>query len=573
MKYIIIILLNSFLFISLLKGEGFCSVQANCIVEVNDEGRDSDILSCSLKNMNNLTVYAPHVLTKEGELKEYWSDKKTVCNVMEWMNDNLKSLSKMDGVINSFDKPTILTLNMIHSAGTLTGNSYINSNLYIDIDKKNEKGIEYVDKFSLEECDFEKDDICESSSDGNDLEILKKFQVVHEMFHFIQDKTALKLKHKWVNEGTARMFEDVVYDINNSYMKKEYTPFYRAPYIPNILENLTSEKTAYKTFAFWKLIQEKCTLDMKKMLNNPLQNLNTMSESCTKLPNIIDDKLANLFFYYNWAILYKEDFSLIDEGEPSVNLFQRRLEIVNQKEFQKTLDMKNKIGSFVPKYGAKSFIINADVISKSNKEGNLTLSIKTDKPLTVVGIRLNSNNESRITEFNDKFDFITKTNIIKEYNLTEEDREGGLFVTLLNTTEEEINILDMNLTYKRFSRDDEHNIVTDHERGLMWQDETDTWLDSWYGARRHCTALTLGDYGDWRVPTYDELIHILDLDGEDSYRYEIFEHLGPVGYWSLDRNGGVFPGSESARVVNFGLATWIWINTSSQMNTRCVRTK
>ena len=143
---------------------------------------------------------------------------------------------------------------------------------------------------------------------------------------------------------------------------------------------------------------------------------------------------------------------------------------------------------------------------------------------------------------------------------------------LLNATREEVNILDINIT-SRFERDDEHNIVTDHQRGLMWQDETNTWLDSWYGAGRHCTALTLGDYDDWRVPTYDELIHILDLDGEDSYRYEIFEHLGPVGYWSLDTNGGVFPDSESARVVNFGLATWIWINTSAQMNTRCVRTK
>ncbi len=31
--------------------------------------------------------------------------------------------------------------------------------------------------------------------------------------------------------------------------------------------------------------------------------------------------------------------------------------------------------------------------------------------------------------------------------------------------------------------------------------------------------------------------------------------------------------SQVARVVNFGLATWIDISTSSHMNTRCVRTK
>ncbi len=106
----------------------------------------------------------------------------------------------------------------------------------------------------------------------------------------------------------------------------------------------------------------------------------------------------------------------------------------------------------------------------------------------------------------------------------------------------------------RFQRDDTNNIVTDNKMQLQWQDTAETWLDSWYGANRHCENLTLGSLDDWRVPTYNELIQIIDRDGPP-YRYEIFEHLGPVGYWSTKREG-IYPTTEVTRVVNFGLSTW-----------------
>ncbi len=123
----------------------------------------------------------------------------------------------------------------------------------------------------------------------------------------------------------------------------------------------------------------------------------------------------------------------------------------------------------------------------------------------------------------------------------------------------------------RFKRDHINDIVTDYKIDLQWQDTQYTWLDSWYGAVRHCTNLTLGGYDDWRLPDYNELIQILDLDGPP-YIYDIFEHLGQVGHWTTQREG-VSLNTEVARVVNFQLATWIDIKTSYHMNTRCVRTK
>ncbi len=122
----------------------------------------------------------------------------------------------------------------------------------------------------------------------------------------------------------------------------------------------------------------------------------------------------------------------------------------------------------------------------------------------------------------------------------------------------------------RFERDAENAIVIDFKTGLEWQDESATWLDSWYGGRQHCETLLLGGYDDWRLPTFNELVEIVDPKGPP-YVYDTFEYLREIGYWSLDKQG-VFPDTEEAKVLNFKRATWIFINTSQQMNTRCVRT-
>ena len=438
MKYIIIILINSFLFTNLLMAEKFCESQANCLIVTSDKTNNaSDTLSCKLTSLNTLTMKANHVLTKEGKLKHYWDDNKTVCDVLGWINDGINSLDKMDGIVTSLNKPTTINLNLKHVFGQLTANSYKGLQLDIDIDKQGENAIDYIDDFSVETCNFD-DDFCDAVSDGNDLVSVRPFQTVHEMFHFIQEQTAT-LKYKWVNEGTARMFEDVVYDDGNSYLNEAYKPFYRKPYIPNILENLVSDKSAYKTFGIWKLIQEKCTLDMHKMLTKPLINFNTIAQSCSQLPNILEDKLANLFLYYNWAILYKEDFSLIDTNEPKANLFPKRLEKINNKDFKGTLDMKYIVNGTIPAYGAKSFLITHETL-KGDTDMNLTF--KSDGDLKLVAVRVKEDGNSDV---NDNF-VMDGSN--QTYKLTELDKAGGLFVTLVNSTGVEIKILDLKFKKK-----------------------------------------------------------------------------------------------------------------------------
>ena len=64
--------------------------------------------------------------------------------------------------------------------------------------------------------------------------------------------------------------------------------------------------------------------------------------------------------------------------------------------------------------------------------------------------------------------------------------------------------------YQRFTRLDT-GIVTDHEYGLQWQDDTNH-TDEWLGAIDYCENLTLGGYDDWRMPNINELSFIIDTE-------------------------------------------------------------
>jgi hypothetical protein len=111
------------------------------------------------------------------------------------------------------------------------------------------------------------------------------------------------------------------------------------------------------------------------------------------------------------------------------------------------LHLLNFILDVIPAYGANSFKIDFEDINEN--DAPLRLSIKTDKPLTVVGIRLDKDNKGTLGGADNNFHFTTEANIVKEYNLTDADREGGLFITLLNATKYKVNILDLNITEKK----------------------------------------------------------------------------------------------------------------------------
>ncbi len=86
----------------------------------------------------------------------------------------------------------------------------------------------------------------------------------------------------------------------------------------------------------------------------------------------------------------------------------------------------------------------------------------------------------------------------------------------------------------RFERDDALEIVKDKVTGLSWQDnsETMTVKKTWQEAMEYCQNLTLGDFTDWRLPTVEELVYIVDKESIEPAINPVFENVQSSGYWS-----------------------------------------
>ena len=134
-----------------------------------------------------------------------------------------------------------------------------------------------------------------------------------------------------------------------------------------------------------------------------------------------------------------------------------------------------------------------------------------------------------------------------------------------------------------YSRDDAKEIVIDHVTGLKWQDNiaAKTVEKNWAEAKNYCQNLSLGGYTDWRLPTVDELIYIVDFTPP---RYTsaaidttVFQNtrsaLQSALYWS----SSLVVDSESfAWSVDFKYGSGEgddWDHNSYYHNVRCVRGK
>ena len=111
--------------------------------------------------------------------------------------------------------------------------------------------------------------------------------------------------------------------------------------------------------------------------------------------------------------------------------------------------------------------------------------------------------------------------------------------------------------------------ATDVGTGLTWQRQDDGLVKSWQSAIGDCEGLTLDGFGDWRLPTVNELQSLVDY-GTDNPAIDatIFPGMQPDIYWS------------STVVANDTSAAWyIWFVNGyvfhySQTNAfaaRCVR--
>jgi len=78
------------------------------------------------------------------------------------------------------------------------------------------------------------------------------------------------------------------------------------------------------------------------------------------------------------------------------------------------------------------------------------------------------------------------------------------------------------------------NSVTNIRMKLVWQDNSivKSSKKNWEAAVKYCKNLSLDRYSDWRLPSYDELLTIVDYSKRDPAIVDGFRNVASDFYWS-----------------------------------------
>ena len=114
------------------------------------------------------------------------------------------------------------------------------------------------------------------------------------------------------------------------------------------------------------------------------------------------------------------------------------------------------------------------------------------------------------------------------------------------------------------------DVVTDTKLGLVWQDNSSVKSKerNWKSAKKYCKNLNLDGKSDWRLPSYDELLTIVDYDRYDPVIMPSFKNFASSHYWSS--SGASFASRKAWRVYFYGGGTGD-IDKSDECYVRCVR--
>lgn len=174
--------------------------------------------------------------------------------------------------------------------------------------------------------------------------------VAHEYFHHAQSRTTAPGKANlintgadWLIEGTARWFEDEVYDANNVYRELNSNP------MPRVLDGGLAAANnpafpgtwPYDKLLFWKLVARACSgFSLPQLLNvdqatdptgivNFKEKVESQAFHCDFGRGFGDANtrtLASALLYYTWATVQENDINLLDSNsnEPPFD-FERAL--------------------------------------------------------------------------------------------------------------------------------------------------------------------------------------------------------------------------------------------------------
>jgi hypothetical protein len=124
-------------------------------------------------------------------------------------------------------------------------------------------------------------------------------------------------------------------------------------------------------------------------------------------------------------------------------------------------------------------------------------------------------------------------------------------------------------------QDNGDGTVTDLVTGLMWQQAVDEGTYTWAQARAYCSItlsnVELGGHHDWRLPSYIELISLLDYGVWPGPLIEqaAFPSTPAVEFWSATPIA--LNASGSAYTVMFDSGSTSNSTLTTQLRVRCVR--
>jgi len=114
------------------------------------------------------------------------------------------------------------------------------------------------------------------------------------------------------------------------------------------------------------------------------------------------------------------------------------------------------------------------------------------------------------------------------------------------------------------------DVVIDKKGKLIWQD-TPSVIEvkkNWEEAKAYCQALSLEHSEDWRLPSYDELISIVDYTKHTLAIMPAFEHIVSEYYWSSNADK---ENSKNVKNVYFGNGCPDGKSKKNKYFIRCVR--
>jgi hypothetical protein len=110
-------------------------------------------------------------------------------------------------------------------------------------------------------------------------------------------------------------------------------------------------------------------------------------------------------------------------------------------------------------------------------------------------------------------------------------------------------------------------VVTDLNTGLMWQQSDDGVERTWADAGSYCDGLSLGGYSDWRLPSRQEIVSIVDY-GRYSPAIDPAFGCRISWYWSGSTHAN-YPDYAWCVPFNYGAVYYSYKYNSEYV--RCVR--